>query len=396
MLYLTIDQHRKQLTVNLRNEQGDVILKRQVSTEWKRVREFMEDVRNRSVPEGGFVAIVEVCGFNDWFLKLLAEYGCREVVLVQPEKRTKNKTDRRDANALGELLWTNRQRLLEGKKVQNVRRVVPPSQRDAEDRQLTIMRHRLGRLRTRTINRVQHLLLKHNLQQECPTKGLKSQSARNWLAKLPLGVVDRAELDQLLAQWELWDRQIEELEPKIRERQAENTTAAIVATVPGAAAYSSLALACRIGSIERFPHARSLPHYWGLTPGCRNSGDATRRLGSITKQGSAMARFILTQMVVHVLRRDARMKEWYQRIKRRRGSKIARVAVMRRLATILWHMLKHQQPYRPGGTSTAGNDPGCGCKPPDRNAFFEAQQGRSRGRKQKGCHSSVTAAAARP
>ena len=37
MLYLAIDQHRKQLTVNLRNEQGDVILKRQVSTEWKRI-----------------------------------------------------------------------------------------------------------------------------------------------------------------------------------------------------------------------------------------------------------------------------------------------------------------------------------------------------------------------
>jgi transposase len=383
MLYLATDQHRKQLTVNLRDEGGDVILKRQVSTEWKRVREFLEDVRNRSVPEGGFVAIVEVCGFNDWFLKMLAEYGCREVVLVQPENRTKNKTDRRDANALGELLWTNRQRLLEGKKVQNVRRIVPPSERDAEDRQLTALRQRLVRLRTRTTNRVQHLLLKHNLQQECPTKGLKSQSARKWLAKLPLGTTDRMELDQLLAQWELWDRQIEELEPKIRERQAENRAAAIVATVPGAAAYSSLALACRIGSIERFPHARSLPHYWGLTPGCRNSGDATQRLGSITKQGSAMARFILTQMVVHVLRRDARMKEWYQRIKKRRGAKIARVAVMRRLATILWYMLKRQQPYRPGGKGAEGSDPGCGCKAPDRNAFLEARQGRSRGRKTK-------------
>ena len=38
MLYLAIDQHRKQLTVNLRNEQGVVILKRQVSTQWPRVR----------------------------------------------------------------------------------------------------------------------------------------------------------------------------------------------------------------------------------------------------------------------------------------------------------------------------------------------------------------------
>jgi len=118
MLYLAIDQHRKQLTVNLRNEAGDVILKRQVSTEWARVREFLAEVQERSVPEGGFVAIVEVCGFNDWLLKLLAEYGCREMVVIQPEKRSKKKTDRRDANALGELLWVNRQRLLAGKKVQ--------------------------------------------------------------------------------------------------------------------------------------------------------------------------------------------------------------------------------------------------------------------------------------
>ena len=38
MLHLAIDQHRKQLTVNLRNEQGGVLLKRQVNTEWPRVR----------------------------------------------------------------------------------------------------------------------------------------------------------------------------------------------------------------------------------------------------------------------------------------------------------------------------------------------------------------------
>ncbi len=65
-----------------------------------------------------------------------------------------------------------------------------------------------------------------------------------------------------------------------------------------------------------------------------------------------MARFILGQMVLQVLRRDSAMKAWYARIKKRRGSKIARVAVMRRLATILWHMIKHKQAYVIGG---AGN-----------------------------------------
>ena len=62
-----------------------------------------------------------------------------------------------------------------------------------------------------------------------------------------------------------------------------------------------------------------------------------------------MARFILGQIVVHVLRRDASMKAWYGWIKRRRGSKIARVAVMRRLATVIWQMVKHHTPYVVGG-----------------------------------------------
>jgi len=122
-----------------------------------------------------------------------------------------------------------------------------------------------------------------------------------------------------------------------------------VTLIPGCAAYSSLALASRIGSIDRFPRPGSLANYWGLTPGCRNSGQATDRLGSITKQGSAMARFILGQVVLHVLRRDAWMKAWYGRIKKRRGAKIARVAVMRRLATIIWQMVKHNTPYMVGG-----------------------------------------------
>ncbi len=349
MLYLAIDQHRKQLTVNLRNEQGDVLLKRQVSTQWPRVRKFLEEVQKESQAEGGFVAILEVCGFNDWLLKLLVEYGCRETIIIQPEKRSKKKTDRRDANTLGEILWLNRERLLTGKNVQGIRRVQPPSQRDAEDRQITAHRKRLGQLRTRTINKIKHVLRKHNLEQECPTKGIDTIKGRKWMVQLALGVIDRLEMDQLLAQWQLWNEQLAKVEAEIKKRQAESKTAAVLATIPGCAAYSSLALACRIGSIERFPRPGSLPNYWGLTPGCRNSGQATDRLGSITKQGSAMARFILGQLVLHVLRRDPWMKAWYGRIKKRRGSKIARVAVMRRLATIIWHMVKHNEPYTIGG-----------------------------------------------
>jgi transposase len=349
MLYLGIDQHRKQLTVSIRNEVGDVTLRRQVSTEWARVRAFFEELRRHAEPEGGFVAIVEVCGFNDWLLKMLAEYGCCQTVLIQPEKRSRQKTDRRDAHQLGGLLWVNRTRLLAGQSVEGVRRVQPPTERDAEDRQITELRKRMGQLRTRTINKIKHLLRKHNFEQEQPAKGLDTKRTRKWLALLALGPIDRLEMDLLLVQWKVWDEQIETLEAEIKRRQSENATACVIATLPGCAAYGSLALASRIGAIERFPRPASLANYWGLTPGCRNSGEATDRLGSITKQGSATARFILGQLVMHVLRRDAKMRAWYARIKKRRGSKIARVAVMRRLATVIWHMVKNNEPYVMGG-----------------------------------------------
>lgn len=345
MLYLGIDQHRKQLTVSVRNEAGDVVLRRQVSTEWVRIRTFFAEMVRLSELEGGFMAILEVCGFNDWLLKMLVEYGCRETVLIQVEKRSKKKTDRRDAHQLSGILWINRNRLSAGQRVEGVRRVHPPCEQDAQDRQITELRKRLGQLRTRTINKIKHLLRKHNLEQEQPAKGLDTKRTRKWLVSLPLSSVDRLEMNMLLDQWRLWDEQMEKLEAEIKRRQAVNTTAAVVATIPGCAAYGSLALAARIGSIERFPRPKSLANYWGLTPGCRNSGDVTDRLGSITKQGSATARFILGQLVMHVLQRDPWMKAWYGRIKKRRGSKIARVAVMRRLATVIWHMLKHNEPY---------------------------------------------------
>ena len=349
MLYFAIDQHAKQLTVNLRNEEGTVILRRQVSTRPDMVRAFFQELQQQSAPEGGFLTIVEVCGFNDWLLKLLPQYGCRDTVLVQCEKQSKHKTDRRDANKLGELLWINRHRLAAGQKLQHTRRIHPPTPQDAQARQITALRRRLGAQRTSVINRASAIVKKHNLQHACPTKGIQAKAARRWLVELALNEVDRLEMDQLLAQWTLLDEQLAAINAKIATLRVPHRMAAIVSTVPGLKGYGSFAIASRIGDIGRFPTPGSLANYWGLTPGCRNSGDAKQRLGSITKQGSPLVRFLLGQAVLHVLKSDRVLREWYRAVKSRRGSKIARVAVMRRLATTIWHLVKHGEPYRAGG-----------------------------------------------
>src|SRR4029077_15387590 len=100
-----------------------------------------------------------------------------------------------------------------------------------------------------------------------------------------------------------------------------------------------------IAPIARFPRGRSLANFLGLTPGCNSSGD-TERVGSITKIGSRMVRYLLAQAIQHLLRRDGGIRAWFQRIKRRRGSKGARVAVMRRTAVIMWRMLSTGEPWR--------------------------------------------------
>jgi transposase len=271
------------------------------------------------------------------------------VFLVQPYERSRRKTDRRDANQLGELLWLNRHRLLAGKPIQGLRQVRIPTPQEREDRRLTAVRCNLGRQRTRVVNQIHHLLLRHNLHQECPTRGLRTKAARRWLKQLPLSLTDRLELDQSLERWELCEKHLAQLDLRIQVRQAEHPTANIVASLPGCGALISLAVACRIGPIERFKSPRSLANYLGLVPTCRNSGEANRRLGSITKDGSPLVRALLAQTVLHLLRRDAWMRDWYKQIKRRRGAKIARVAVMRRLTTILWHMLHKQEAYQTGG-----------------------------------------------
>ena len=176
-------------------------------------------------------------------------------------------------------------------------------------------------------------------------KTFPTQRAIAWLKKLVLAEVDRWEMDHLLADLEHAQRRVEDLEKLIAQRCATSHAAVLLATMPGVGAYTATALACRVGRVERFPRSHSLANYWGLTPGCRNSGENNQRLGSITKAGSGVARWLLAQMTRQVLRKDPRLREWFKRIKRRRGSSIARVAVMRKLATVIWHMLSKKKTY---------------------------------------------------
>jgi hypothetical protein len=120
MLYVAIDQHSKQITVCVRNSEGDTVLGRQVSTRPEKIQAFFQELMEM---DSEFMVILEVCGFNDWLIAELRCWKCQEIVLIHPEKPSKKKTDRRDARKLADLLWLNRERLAAGQTVHGLRRV---------------------------------------------------------------------------------------------------------------------------------------------------------------------------------------------------------------------------------------------------------------------------------
>ena len=356
MLFVGIDQHKRHLTICVRNEQGQIVLRRQVSTQWAAIEKFLTSLQHRSGPHGGYVAILEVCGFHGWLVDHLSRWGCHRSYVISAPPAIRTKTDRRDAARLSELLWINRDRLASGQRLVHVRVVYMPNAQEQVDRQLTHLRHRLGRALTRSKNSIQGILRRHNLEQGCPTKGTFTRAGLKWLRSVDLPALDRMELNVRLIEYDFYAGQIASAQAEIASRAEANERVPLLRTLGKMGAYTALALSAHIGPIERFPTARSLSHYFGLTPGCRNSG-ASDRPGGITKTGHPFVRFLLSQQVLHALRTDAGLRMWYRRVKRRRGSKIARVAVMRRLCESIWHILSKQEPYRPVGSSSEGDAP---------------------------------------
>lgn len=112
---------------------------------------------------------------------------------------SKHKTNRRDAARLSELLWLNRTRLLARLPVRGIRRVRIAAASEQQDRRVTTLRQQVQRELTRVTNRIKHLLRRHDLEQECPTKGIVTAAAGRWLDQLSLDALDRLELDHLRA-----------------------------------------------------------------------------------------------------------------------------------------------------------------------------------------------------
>ena len=108
-------------------------------------------------------------------------------------------------------------------------------------------------------------------------------------------------------------------------------------THPGVGPLTALAFVLIIGRADRFQCGKQIAAYLGLVPLEDSSGNR-RRLGHITKQGSSMLRFLLVEAAQVTVRSLPEWRSKYFHLMMRRGRKIAKVAMARRLAIRLYWM----------------------------------------------------------
>lgn len=85
--------------------------------------------------------------------------------------------------------------------------------------------------------------------------------------------------------------------------------------------------------------------YLGLNPSVHQSGSGKPRHGRITKQGRRHARTMLVEAAWQAVRGPGPLRAFFHRVSVRRGPHVAAVAVARKLAVIIWHLLTRNEDY---------------------------------------------------
>jgi transposase len=168
-----------------------------------------------------------------------------------------------------------------------------------------------------------------------------SGPGRGWLAGLDLPPVSREVVADCLAVIDGLAPVIDRIDGELRQHAKADPRVKTLTTLPGVGQFTALVMLAEIGDISRFPSARKLASWAGLTPTVRGS-DRTVRHGHISKQGSAWLRWVMNQ-AAQTAKRSPEFAATYSAIAKRRGKKIATIAISRKLLTRAWHLLADMQ-----------------------------------------------------
>ena len=277
---------------------------------------------------------------------LLHEHGIEcyvlsPTLLPKTPKSAKLKTDAKDAQMLLEQV---RGFVLAGNPLPVV---WTPPQRLRDDRELVRARIDTSDDITRIKLQILSLLKRYDIRKPSWYTSQWSKRMVEWLreAAAHMDPVVGVVLEGLIDRYELFrsersklDKALQALSKTDRYRCAFEE----LLKLPGVGLLTAMTFLTEMGDLERFGNRREVAAYLGLCPSSFESGESNDRKGRITRQGPARLRKVLCQAAWVSLRECEEASAAYQRIKggKPNRSKKAIVALMRRLAIVMWHRAK--------------------------------------------------------
>lgn len=328
--YLGVDLHRRRSYVVLMDAQGNIGDQRRLSND------AMPDYVAQ-LPESTF-AVLEATGNWSYMYDIL-EAGTDEVVLVHPRRvraiaAARVKTDKIDATTLAHLA-----------RADLLPTAYAPPVKIRELRDLVRHRSKLVRERTRHKNRIHTILSKHNLHSPCTDLFGKKGRAFLKETRKHLSSIHQLMLDDYLNLIDGLNEQIKSVNQVIRAWAKDDPRAQLLTSMPGIGIYSAAVIIADIGDIKRFDGPKQLCSYAGLVPSTRSS-DTRVRHGRITKEGSPWLRWIMVSAAQRAPCASPRLSSFFERTLQQHGKKTARVALARKMLSIIYYMMLRNMPYQ--------------------------------------------------
>ena len=327
--YIGMDLHQKTSTFSVRDKEGTVIEAATVPTTKESIAEFLSSYR------GSSLAVEPV---SQWYCyaDFIESLGLA-VKIANPNKVkaiafARIKTDSIDAGVLADLLRANL--LPESYHA-------PQHVRDWKDE--VRLRMSLVRLRVQVKNKIHALLWKQGIRSPYT---LFTQKGLRWLDAQTFPQTTAVALATYRETLALLDRQVAEAEHRMIADNKHREEVKLLVTIPGISYLSALTIMAEVGNVTRFPSAKKLMGYAGVVPSTYASGGKVRH-GKIIKQGSSWLRYILVEAAHHQLHCTKRkgLRDYYNGIKDRKGSKAAAVATARKLCAVIFRVLTDKRPF---------------------------------------------------
>ena len=328
-----IDVHKRESQICIVTEQGEVFEQR-IRTDRARFAEVLGKRCRAKI-------LIEASTESEWVARCLEGLG-HEVVVADPNfaamyatRSRKVKTDKRDARTLAEACRLGAYR---------------PAHRTSDARRhlkaQLAAREALVQTRAKFITMMGAFIRGHGLR-------VGTGSAAGFLdrlEKVELPGSIKSEVGPLMAVMLHLNKQIEFLDSVLEEVAKKDVDVGRLCTVPSVGPVTAAAFVAVLDDAQRFKGPHQVEAYLGLVPSERSSGE-TQRKGRITKAGNGRVRWLLVQVAVSMMRlrnpATTALRKWAEGIATRRGRKTAMVALARRLAGILFALMRDGSRYVP-------------------------------------------------